>query len=203
MLIFSLVFAGVATEAAKRGKDSFGVGFGIDCDPDCNWIQYTLSLGLEQLHTFVTAETNAERTAILLPRKKSGATHSTFLCAALDQSNYVDPAIGIPAQKVSYDDKDAGPKQFWEHSRKGRGYSLCTYELLDWKYRSWGYAMWDSARLEHLGALKTPWDEATDPEVWPVISWEDEKRGVEREWEEIDRLRDEADLWDLGWYSKE
>lgn len=170
MLISSPVCTDFAKEAVTRGDESFG----RDCDISCDWIQYTLSLGLNKTHTLVTATTYNEQKGVLLPWKESRATKSTFLRATLDELNHIDPDIGSPVNMVSYDDKDSGPKDIWEHSNENKD-SLSVYESFDWKHRTWGYAMWDRARLEQLSMLKIPWIEADEPEDWPLIFPGDEQ----------------------------
>ncbi|KAK7751889.1 hypothetical protein SLS62_006190 [Diatrype stigma] len=176
------VFTDVAKEAAARGDDTFG----RDCDIACDWIQYTLSLGLEKIHTLLTAKTDAERRKVLFPRRESRATRSAFLEATLDELNHIDPDIGRPVRMVSYDDKDSGPKDIWEHSQKGRD-SQSVYEIRDWQHRSWGYSMWDKARLEELGTLEVPWLEAADLEDWQSI-FPDDGESDDEESDDIDML---------------
>jgi hypothetical protein len=61
-----------------------------------------------------------------------------------------------------YEDHDPGPQQIWELSREQDVTAI--YEPLDWMSRKWGYAMWDSERLQALDAFDGTWHPAMEEE---------------------------------------
>lgn len=127
----------------------------IEVEPALNFaapeIQSIMSLGLEVIHKIATAKTYAARHELLDQRNGPDRTNR-FLYHALRHYQWSPPQR--QSVKAQGRDCDSGPQVAWEwtygHS------STKAYNLDRSQLRSWGYVMWDKARLEKVSLFNAP-----------------------------------------------
>lgn len=130
-------------------------------------IQHFLSLGLRWIHHMLSLDSyddlhNATRKGLLPPTE-----NYLFWYEYLSDELYQAPeslVSRISNAAPFYDDGDSGAEKLWRRAFEENPMAL--YEEQDWQYRRWGYALWDTRRLNELGILDGPWQPAPHPS-WP------------------------------------
>ncbi|KAI1080236.1 hypothetical protein F5B20DRAFT_119647 [Whalleya microplaca] len=147
----------------------------MDDDP----IQFLLTLGLEKILEISSSDSYADRERLLNHDGEPGPREIIpFLRQALDSGLYSLSEIKGAGKTILEApafcaDGDGGAEQIWRLSLESKVVVFGVYERLTWSYRQWGYALWDSKRLQDLGILERPWK--PDAEQMPstaVENWD-------------------------------
>lgn len=140
------------------------------------FIHYILSFGLEKLRLLAGAETEQKRYRLLGSNYWAQPAYSC-LHEALHYSNgEFDDIIYLYNMKPEDDsiyltppffaDPDSGPADAWRWAHLEERCGKWVYQDNRHDLRHWGYVMWDRSRLDAVGVLQEPWEDAQEEQAF-------------------------------------
>lgn len=115
-----------------------------------------MSSGLASVYRVATAKTYADRHR-LLHRRSGPDRNNKFIFWALKRySSVQSQQDSTRAPFAPGWETDRGPRDAWEWARAGCAPEMEAYRLDRTVLRSWGYVLWDRARLEGISLFKEP-----------------------------------------------
>ncbi|EFW22729.1 conserved hypothetical protein [Coccidioides posadasii str. Silveira] len=155
-------------ERVKNGTNDFHYQMQEGIYHGC--IAYHLSQGLSYLHTLLSNPliiTTEDYDRPLRSTQLWFLEHSLIDIAArqyftTESSNIAEVKRAFPHTS----DLDTGPIDVWDWARRSRAYRPLVSNERPIPLRKWGYVMWDRARLDGWGVLRTTWGER---EAYSVI----------------------------------
>lgn len=125
-------------------------------------MQFYMTLGLEWVAALHACNSSAERKELL----QIGFCNHTkdYFWTAIFKKDRIcrkkEEMERLIASEPLFPETDAGPQRIWHmsHMASTTVGSPAIYESMDWRWRRWGYAMWDFERLWALGIIRRPWN---------------------------------------------
>ncbi|KAK2734593.1 hypothetical protein FQN57_001640 [Myotisia sp. PD_48] len=130
---------------------------------DAPYLQYHLSLGLHHLRPLLAANSREECSRLIgdeMSQDYVEFLQEVFIGVLKPMREVLLDQVEDPKAPYFRGDSDSGPKSIsiWA-SNADDPYSFgASY----WQLRSWGYVLWDQARLDSWGVLQDPWRRPDD-----------------------------------------